>query len=296
MGLLNSYCFIASHPLTRDRKAHALARWLRWQVGSRILGSPVAVPYVNNTRLLVKPGMTGATGNVYCGLHEFEDMAFVLHFLRPGDLFVDIGANIGSYSILASAAGAQVIAFEPVPSTFESLLDNIHINRLESRVDARNKAVGRKDGELEMIADQDTTNQALRTGDQYSGNTVRVPMVALDSTLRDLAPKLIKIDVEGFETEVLAGAQKTLAKPTLRAVIMELNGSGSRYGFDDDTLHQHMLTLGFRPCRYDPANRRLIDLEGQRSSSGNTLYLRDPGLAQANIGQSPSYRVAGTEV
>lgn len=296
MGLLNSYRFIASHPLTRDRKADALARWLRWQVGSRILGSPVAVPYVNNTRLLVKPGMTGATGNVYCGLHEFEDMAFVLHFLRPGDLFVDIGANIGSYSILASAAGAQVIAFEPVPSTFESLLDNIHLNRLESRIDARNEAVGRNDGELEMIADQDTTNQALRAGNQYRGKTVRVPVVRLDETLENMAPKLIKIDVEGFETEVLAGAQKTLANTSLRAVIMELNGSGSRYGFDDDTLHQHMLTLGFRPCRYDPANRRVIDLEGARSTSGNTLYLRNPGLAQTSMEQSPSYRVVGTEV
>ena len=252
MALLNTYRFLATHPLTRGRRISAFARWMRWQIGSRVLGWPVVVPFVNNTRLLAKPGMTGATGNIYCGLHEFEDMGFVLHFLRPGDLFVDIGANIGSYTILASATGARVISFEPVPASFEALLDNIHLNRLESQVDARNQAVGRNTGKLEMIIDQDTTNQALRNGDRYSGKTLRVPVVTLDEALLGKTPKLIKIDVEGFETEVLAGAAATFASPSLHAVIMELNGSGTRYGFDEDKLHHHMQAIGFHPCRYDP--------------------------------------------
>jgi len=233
MALLNNYRFIANHPLTRDRKISAFIRWLRWQIGSRVLGWPVAVPFVNNTRLLAKSGMTGATGNIYCGLHEFEDMGFVLHFLRPGDLFVDIGANIGAYSILASVTGAHMISFEPVPATFEAFLDNIHLNRLETHVDTRSQAVGRASGVLEMIADQDTTNQALRAEDHYTGKTIRVPVVTLDEALQNKMPKLIKIDVEGFETDVLAGAVKTLANPELRAVVMELNGSGKRYGYDE---------------------------------------------------------------
>lgn len=181
--MFNTYRFIANHPLTRDYKINAFARWLRWQVGSRVIRWPVAVPFVNNTRLLVKSGMTGATGNIYAGLHEFKDMAFVLHFLRPGDLFVDIGANIGSYTILSSATGANAISFEPVPATFESFLDNIHLNRLENRVDARNQAVGRSHGTLRMTADQDTINQALCTGENYAGNTIDVTMVTLDEAL-----------------------------------------------------------------------------------------------------------------
>lgn len=65
MGLLNTYRFIGRHPLTRDRKVDALGRWLRWQLGSRVPGWPVAVPFVGETRLLVRPGMTGATGKIY---------------------------------------------------------------------------------------------------------------------------------------------------------------------------------------------------------------------------------------
>ena len=55
--------------------------------------------------------MTGATQNIYCGLQEFEEMAFLLHFLRKDDLPLDIGANIGSYTILAaSSVGARTMA------------------------------------------------------------------------------------------------------------------------------------------------------------------------------------------
>ena len=63
------------------------------------------------------------TGNIYCGLVEFADMAFVLHVLRAGDLFVDIGANAGAYTLLASSvAGAKTTCFEPAPATYARLL------------------------------------------------------------------------------------------------------------------------------------------------------------------------------
>jgi hypothetical protein len=131
MGVWKTLRFLMNHPLTRDERGQALFRFVRWQVGSRVLGEPVAMPYVKDTRLLVESGMAGATGNVYAGLHEFEDMAFVLHALRPSSWFVDIGANIGSYTILAGGgSAAKCISVEPVPTTFEKLCDNVRLNEL----------------------------------------------------------------------------------------------------------------------------------------------------------------------
>ncbi len=73
--------------------------------------------------------MNGATGNFYTGLHEFEDMSFVLHALRSTDVFVDVGANIGSYTVLAAAVvGAQCIAFEPILETYGHLLQNVNLD------------------------------------------------------------------------------------------------------------------------------------------------------------------------
>lgn len=95
-----------------------LLRFVKWQIGNRLVLGPVAARFVNDARLFVQKGMTGATGNLYVGLHEFEDMSFVLHGLRPDDLFVDVGANVGSYTVLAGAAvGASCVSFEPIPET-----------------------------------------------------------------------------------------------------------------------------------------------------------------------------------
>ncbi len=106
--------------------------------------------------------MTGATGNIYCGLHEFESMALALHLLRPNNLFLDVGANIGSYSILAASIGAKCIAFEPVPTTYEHLLENINLNGFRNFIDARNVAIGDKKGRLRMTTGFDTTNRVIQ--------------------------------------------------------------------------------------------------------------------------------------
>ena len=112
-ALVNILNFIAGHPLTRDQKVRAFCRFLCWQIKCR-LQREVIVPWIAGTNLAVRRGMAGATGNIYCGLHEFEDMAFLLHLLRPEDTFVDVGANIGSYTILAAGVcRARSIAFEP---------------------------------------------------------------------------------------------------------------------------------------------------------------------------------------
>jgi hypothetical protein len=101
-------------------------------------------------------GMTGATGNIYTGLHEFTDMAFCLHLLRVGDLFVDVGANIGSYTVLSSkVVGANSLAIEPVPTTYKRLRRNININDISSLVDSRCCAAGKNHGlRLWLHADQ----------------------------------------------------------------------------------------------------------------------------------------------
>jgi FkbM family methyltransferase len=111
-------------------------------------------------------------------------------------------------------------------------MDNIYLNRLVDHVKPLNVAVGEKAGELEMMAVQDTVNRVVSEG-VYSGKKVIVPVVTIDETLAGRVPKLIKIDVEGFETQVIRGATRTLENPKLQAVLMELNGSGEAYGFDE---------------------------------------------------------------
>jgi FkbM family methyltransferase len=146
-------------------------------------------------------GMRGATENLHVGLSEFEDMAFVLHLLRQTDLFVDVGANVGAYTVLASGvAGSMSIAFEPVPDTFTHLLRNIAVNAIADRVDGRNVAVGREDGTVRFTATLDTINH-VATEHDTADQLVEVPVVKLDHALENREPTLIKIDVEGYEAQ-----------------------------------------------------------------------------------------------
>jgi FkbM family methyltransferase len=293
-ALSNTLDFILRHPLNRGTPLAALGRYLRWQVGSRLVPGAVAVPYVAGTRLLVARGMTGATGNVYCGLHEFEDMGLVLHALRPNDLFVDIGANVGAYTVLAAGArGASVLAVEPVPATFGHLVDNVRLNRLEALVTARNVGVGAAQGRVAFTASLDTVNHVVAGPEAGTGEVVQVPLETLDGLLRGLSPALMKIDVEGYETEVVRGGRDALAGAGLLAVLLELNGSGRRYGFDEDRLHGELLEKGFRPSAYDPWSRELRSLPDRPGASGNTLYVRDFEALRERLKTAPKYRIHG---
>lgn len=290
--------FIWKHPLSSQQRVKALADYARWQLGSRLVPGSVAAPFVNDTRLLVRPGMTGATGNVYTGLHEFEDMAFVLHAMRADDLMLDVGANVGSYTVLAGGAvGARCVTFEPVPFTFQGLTDNVLINGLSERVTLHNCGVGRAEGRLRFTADSDMANHVVPDGEDYSGPVVEVPIRPLGELVdvEQDAPFLIKVDVEGFEAEVIAGGGAVFSAPTTQAVLLELIGHGNRYGHDDGAIHQQMLEWGYVPCAYAPWDRRVLRLTA-RAPKGNTLYLRDVRLIEARVAAAPEFVVKGMRI
>jgi len=276
--------YINNHPLAGRHKLRAFYKFISWQIHSRITTDPITVPFTEKTYLLVKKGMAGATGNIYTGLHEFEDMAFLLHFLNTEDLFLDIGANIGSYTILASGhKAAASIAFEPVPSTFHSLEKNIRLNSLEHKVKAMNVGVGAKHERRKFTTNMDSANHvSIQTEGVDNENTVDTTMVTVDEIVaKEICPLMIKIDVEGFESEVLKGMTNTLGDNGLKAVLIELNGCGERYGYKENDIHELFIKNGFKPYSYEPFERKINLLETY--GKFNTLYLRDVDFIKNRI-------------
>ncbi len=287
---------ILNHPLNRANKTTALARYIRWQIGARLLPAECALPFVNDTHLFAVRSMFGATGNWYCGLDEMEDMAFVLHALRPGDLFLDVGTNIGSYTVLAAGAvGANVIAVEPVPSTFNSLRFNVRLNNIDHRVNCLNIGLGETEGELRFTAGRDCTNHVLTPGE--TGESVLVQVKSLDNVCSERTPAVIKIDVEGYEQAVISGGKRTLANDQLHAVIMETNGCGQRYGWDDGSLIEKMRNFGFLTFSYDPFTRRIRPAQPETGpGTGNTLFIRNIEAVQERVAQAPRFHLVNGEI
>ena len=275
--------------MNRAERVSALGRFFRWQLASRLLPYPVVLPFVDSLSLVVERGMTGATGNFYCGLHEAADMAFVLHALRPGDVFYDVGANVGSYSLLAAAAGVgKVLAFEPSSETALRLRKNLRWNALQDVVTIQPVALGPCEGEIAFTRGADTTNHVLAEDEQSAAVEV-VPLGRFDTFFVPGAPAFIKVDVEGFESEVLAGAAQSLKDPALFGLLIEDNGSHHRYA-KAQPVAALVGEFGFEEYRYDPEQRTLTRCSGA-ARHGNALFLRDIAAIAARVRAAPRFRL-----
>jgi FkbM family methyltransferase len=281
----NIHRLLTRHPLTEKHPVKAYGRFLRWQFASRLIGAGVIVPFVDNTQIAVNTGMAGATGNIYVGLMEFVDMSFVLHFLTDDDLFGDVGANVGVYSILASGVRrAHTVAIEPVPSTVASLRRNVAVNDLGDLVEVRSIGVGAEKGTLRFSSEQDAMNHVITTDEG-----INVSVLPLDDVFDKRIPNLLKIDVEGFESMVLKGGARVLGDTGLKAIIIELNASGRRYGFDDRAIDAQLRDLGFKSFAYNPWTRALSPAAS--TGSQNTIYIRDLEFVERRLKAAKPFRV-----
>ena len=287
------FSFINDHPLASKNKWAAYKRFLNWQMKQLVSPGDRVCTLVEDSVLLISKGMAGATGNIYCGLLEFEDMAFVLHLLRPGDMMGDIGANVGVYTILAAKnTGARVIALEPGLDAFQRLELNVNLNQVKEQALILNWGASSAEGELLFTQKMDAVNHvALGDEAKTQQDIIKIKVKTLDEVFIKEEPLLLKIDVEGYEHEVIIGAKRLLASNSLLAIIIELNGSGIRYGVEDSIIHEEILSYGFLPYRYDPFSRELHLLH--TPGHLNTLYLRNVDSLAQRLMSSRKFNVIG---
>ncbi|MEI7870255.1 MAG: FkbM family methyltransferase [Candidatus Methylumidiphilus sp.] len=292
MHLYRLLSFVWNHPLNAGGRIAAVLRVIRWQLASRLLPGPIALQYVEQTQLFATLGMTGATGNWYCGLHEVREMAFLLHVLREDDHFLDVGANIGSYTILAGGGvGARVTAVEPIPETFAHLERNVVLNRLSTQVRTCRLGLSDQTSVLRFTTGLDCVNHVIAEGENVPG--IDVPVMRLDELVGQDVPLLVKIDVEGHERSVLLGGERTLSDTRLLAVIMETNGSGAHYGHSDEELMNIMRGHGFAPFGYDPFTRKLT---GAQQTDGNTIFVRDWAAIEDRVAHARHYQLINGQI
>jgi len=286
---------IIDHPLNKNHPWTTVVRYLSWNLGRRFLGDvEYLMPLANHAQLAISNNENYATLVYTQRLWDFQEMSFLLHFLRSDDLFVDIGANVGGYVVLASTiAGAESLAIEPIPATFQKLTRNVRLNGIETRVNCRNTGLGAEPGELRFTRALGGLNHVALA---HEPDTISVPVETLDTLLAGRAPAMIKMDVEGYETNVLRGAGQTIARPELKALVMELNGAGTRYGFADDDIHKLIVAHGYRPFAYDPHQRKLHELADYNRAGMNTLYCRLDAEVMRRLASAPSFKVADQSI
>lgn len=150
--------------------------------------------------------------------YKTKEHAFYKQFLQEHSVAIDVGANIGTISLTMARIAHQgkVLSFEPSKKFFEILKKNIALNKKEAVVTSYNIALGKEDGYLGFDEQKkDDTTFSFNEASLY-----KVKVSRLDSFTKDLASiDLLKIDVEGYEEDVLLGTTETLKKT--KVVIVE---------------------------------------------------------------------------
>jgi len=180
---------------------------------------------------------------IYLDKFETFETNYVAQTLNKGDIFIDVGANIGLFTIIASnkiGSNGRVYAFEPTSETYGKLIKNIKINQSKNVV-CKNVAVSNREGKA-YISINGSENSALNSIVSSSGNTAiceEIQCIALDEFFQENKIsgiiKLIKIDVEGWELPVLQGMLQELkvAKPELIIEVNENNYRNVGYEVED---------------------------------------------------------------
>jgi FkbM family methyltransferase len=204
---------------------------------------------------------------VVCADFEPADRRFVRAFLRPGDTFVDIGAHIGLYSLIASESvgkGGKVISFEPSAKTFSRLLENTKLYGHENVVCVRS-ALGDAPGHATLNAATDAFDLCNSFAHPSLGQSYVPEEVPTDTWDRYAAEHtidhvtLMKVDVEGWEHLVCAGARKLLERPDAPVLLMEFNDAfASHTGVWRRDLYKQLQKWGYRIFTADASGMRLI--------------------------------------
>lgn len=162
--------------------------------------------------------------------YAFGIIKIIKNFLKPGDIFVDVGCNIGYISLIASSIVGNdglVISFDPDPRALQLLRDNIRLNNKKNLLTIE-KVCSSSTGNIKFnIASHCGWSTAvINATDLHVDNVIEVEQTTLDAELQNISinkiPKLIKIDVEGYEPNVVGGAASLISKNET-AFIVEIN-------------------------------------------------------------------------
>ncbi|MXP44561.1 FkbM family methyltransferase [Allopontixanthobacter sediminis] len=188
--------------------------------------------------------------------YEAGTLAVISRFLKLGDTFVDVGANLGLMTLHASrivGPEGKVVAFEPHPETYRRLIQNIELNNC-SNVQPLQMAAGSGKSEAQIydVPSVNIGRASLIRPDVDYRPAGQVKVSTLDEELDGQRVQFLKIDVEGFEAEVLAGASETLAKRPI--ISMEVS---TAVCVDHMIAHDMVMDTGlYRPFRLAKGKER----------------------------------------
>jgi len=232
---------------------------LRFEMAA-LRGRTVVLPFASSSRVRCRKAGDSSQRVPFAVLPDWPEMPIWKSVLQAGDLFVDVGANVGLYSLLASESGARVVCVEPASDMADALEENLSLNGVRTAEVHRVALLDRTTTVTFGGPDPNRRRVAVTgsAGDQRRSVVDVVSATTLDDLLAGRVPRGMKIDVEGVERLVLEGAAVTLALPAVEIVQLEWNSTSQEaLGEDRSPVARLLSDLGFRFFQWDPSSRVL---------------------------------------
>lgn len=291
-GLVHLYSGTLSERLRMElRRSIKRKRYTWWesQIGKRQYVETEIQP---NLRMQLYLDSRLAQG-IYGGDFELKERQFLNALLRPGDVFVDVGANIGLFTLIAARCAGntgRIYAFEPCAKTYQRLMANVELNRLIN-VSCHQLALSDSVDQLDMNISLDGYEAWNSLAQPTMGNSFGVETVNC-TTWDDFAREhdlvgrvtVMKIDVEGWEARVLLGGSKTLSRIDAPTLQVEFSEEASRSaGTSCTKLYQLLEDLGYQMFIFDARLRRLVPAPPHESYQQNLIATKKPAEVLARL-------------
>lgn len=250
------------------------ARHERWR--HLFEAAPLATcPEVKMHRLV--PGDVISGNIAFHGFYEWQLTRRVIDAARGGGCFVDVGANMGYFSLLwaAFAPAGKVFAFEPSPRNVQLLANNVALNGFADRVTVVPKAAGHQPGSIRFDIGPSEQTGWGRIANGECGSAIEVPLVRLDEELGDREIAVLKIDTEGADALVIKGAEALLKRQRIATIFFEQHPLMAQLGIREGEAQAYLRGFGYHCQEID-------DNEWMARRSGAPAVAVEPEAAAAD--------------
>lgn len=180
-------------------------------------------------------------------------------YLKPGDTTLDIGANVGMYSLLMRSLVTEsgfVHAFEPNPSTAQRFTQNCELNNL-SNVKLHNVGCSDQHAKIRFCAQGDGSVAHIPSKDNIQSGDIEISTVRLDNYLETQAFAMAKLDIEGYEPFAIRGMKNWLEQSNPPVMQVEMAGLANIHGIRTDQFIAELAELGYDTMIYQPESNNL---------------------------------------
>lgn len=271
---LQTLRYIWTHPNCQQTKLQAIARFVGWQIYKRLTHRYLDIALLPGMKLRCYPNSAAASAVLYCGLYDYDEMNFLLRYLRAEDSFLDVGANVGVYTLLAASKirSGQIYSIEALPKNYDRLQENLKLNQLQ-KVQTYAVAIADCVGRVTLeLAEEDCMPHISKA--PIADRSITVPCETLDNLFAHQPPThltLAKMDIEGAELLALKGATSFLEKQRPPVWIVEIV-------YQEREFVELWQSYGYNFYDYSAKTNQLTPIALEQARAKNVLAITDSSL------------------